>query len=901
MTVRNLDALFQPKSVVLVGASAREGSVGNLLLRNLTQGGFQGTIRAVNPRGGSIDGVSVYKDIDDLPEPAELAVICTPPHFIPDLIDRLGARGTRAAVVITAGFGELGEEGKRLQQQVLDAARPHLLRIVGPNCLGLMAPFAGLNASFSHIAPLEGDIAFVSQSGAVVTGIVDWAASRGIGFSHVVSVGGMADVDFGDLLDYFTADTRTRGVILYVESVTDARKFMSAGRAVSRLKPVIVVKAGRSSAGAKAAASHTGALAGSDAVYTAAFRRAGMLRATGLDELFEAVETLSARPGRSLVGSGRVAIVTNGGGIGVLAADFLQEEGGQLAELSAETIATMDAHLPATWSKANPVDIIGDAPGERYRHAVEAALADKSVDALLVFNCPTAVADNVEAAHAVVAAAAQSTKPVLTSWLGDQAARPARDVLHEAGLPTYDTAAQAVHAFMYLVRHQRNQRLLTETPPLRDQKTGAEDLARPIINAAIADGREWLSEPEAKSVIRAYGIGVSLTREVSDAEEAVQAALEIGFPVALKILSPDITHKTDVGGVTLGLSSVEAVRQAAATMHVQVNNLRPDAKLQGFVVQPMISQTDALELILGLATDKVFGPVVLFGQGGTAVEVIDDKAVALPPLNKALCEDLVSRTRISRLLEGYRDKAPADREAISDAIMAIGDIAADFPEIVELDINPLLASADGVIALDARIRVAAATDAVPGRNFAIRPYPRKLEGRIADRNGRTYPLRPIRPNDVGMLEDFIAQTDRDDLRFRFLSPLKKLPNQLVARLTQIDYAREMAFVVIDGDEVAGRSIVGVGRLAADPDHERAEYAVLVRSDYHGLGFGWALMNKLIDYAREQGIAELFGVVMRENRGMLAMCEKLGFTRTSVPGEPGLVEVVLPLTAVSKSE
>ena len=894
MTVRNLDALFQPKSVVLVGVSARAGSVGNLLLKNLTHSGFEGSITAVNPKGGVIDGISVFKDVDELPEAAELAVICTPPHTIPDLISRLGKRGTRAAVIITAGFGELGPEGKELQRLVLEAARPHLLRIVGPNCLGLMAPFAGLNASFSHISPPKGDIAFVSQSGAVVTGIVDWAASRGIGFSHIVSVGGMADVDFGDLLDYFAADPRTRGVILYVESITDARKFMSAGRAVSRLKPVIVVKAGRSSAGARAAASHTGALAGSDVVYTAAFRRAGMLRAMGLDELFEAVETLSAAPGRNLVGPGRVGIVTNCGGVGVLAADFLQEAGGLLATLSPETIDTLGDGLPLTWSKANPVDIIGDAPGARYQHAVETVLDDASVDALIVFNCPTAVADNVEAAQAVIAAAAKSKKPVLTCWLGDQAARPARAVLHDAGLPTYDTPAQAVHAFTYLVRHQRNQRLLTETPPLREQKTGASDLARPIIEKALAEGRQWLTEPEAKTVIRAYGIGVSMTREVPTAEEAVIAATEMGFPVALKILSPDITHKTDVGGVVLGLSYAEAVRDAANTMQVHVSNARPDAKIQGFVVQPMISRTDAIELILGLATDRVFGPVVLFGQGGTAVEVINDKAVALLPLNRALCEDLVSRTRVSRLLKGYRNKAPADADAISDAIMAVGDIAADFPEIVELDINPLLASSDGVVALDARIKVASAQGTAPGRNFSIRPYPRELEGRLEDKYGKSFPIRPIRPNDVGALEDFIEHTDRDDLRFRFLSPLKRLPNQLVARLTQIDYAREMAFVVFDGEDKKERSITGVGRLAADPDHERAEYAVLVRSDRHGAGLGLALMNRVIDYARDQGIAELFGVVMRENRAMLKMCERLGFVRKTVSGEPGLVEVVLSL-------
>ncbi|MEQ9143389.1 MAG: bifunctional acetate--CoA ligase family protein/GNAT family N-acetyltransferase [Parvibaculaceae bacterium] len=894
MTVRNLDAFFSPRSIALIGASARPASVGNLLLRNLLSAGFAGPVMAVNPRGGEIEGQPVYESVAALPDSADLAVICTPAKTVPGLIEELGAKGTRAAVVITAGFAELGDDGRRLQQEMLEAARPHLMRIVGPNCLGLMAPLSGINASFSHIMAPKGDIAFVSQSGAVVTGVVDWAASRGIGFSHIVSVGGMADVDFGDLLDYFASDTKTRGVVLYVESVTDAAKFMSAGRAVSRLKPVVVVKAGRSAAGAKAAASHTGALAGSDAVYTTAFRRAGMLRASGLDELFDAIETLAARPGRRLEGPGRLGIVTNGGGIGVLASDFLQEEGGELAPLTEETIARLGETLPVTWSKGNPVDIIGDAPGARYEAAVRAVLADPTVDALLAINCPTAVADNVEAAHAVVTAASESSKPVLTCWLGDQTARPARAVLHDAGYPTYDTAAQAVHAYMYLVRHRRNQRLLSETPPLRDGPARAAETARPIIEKALEQGREWLSEPDAKAVLQAYGVPVAQTRQVVDADEAVCVASEIGFPVVLKIHSPDITHKTDVGGVALGLSDEEAVREAALKMQERVAEERPEAALDGFVVEPMVSQTNPVELILGLATDSVFGPVVLFGQGGTAVEVIDDKALALPPLNRALADDLVSRTRVSRLLAGYRDKAPADQDAIADAIMAIGDIAADFPQIVELDINPLLASPDGIIALDARVRVRPAPDARPGSNFAIRPYPRDLEGTIEDRDGRSYPVRPIRPNDAEELERFIDATNRDDLRFRFLSPLKKLPKQLVARLTQIDYDREMAFVVFAREGADEEKILGVGRLSTDPDRERAEYAVLVRSDAHGTGLGYALMRRLIEYARSQGVAELFGMVLRENTGMLDMCEELGFTRKIVPGEPGLVEVVLPL-------
>ncbi|MEQ9517928.1 MAG: bifunctional acetate--CoA ligase family protein/GNAT family N-acetyltransferase [Parvibaculum sp.] len=899
MTIRNLNALFDASSVVLVGASAKPGSLGHVLLRNLAKGGFGGTVMAVNPRaaelGGKIDGIDCYAAIADLPMVADLAVISTPPQTVPALIDELGRAGTRAAVVITAGFGELGEEGRRLQQEMLDAAKPHLLRIVGPNCLGVMAPQIGLNASFCHIAPPVGDVAFISQSGAVVTGVVDWAAGRGIGFSKIVSLGAMSDVDFGDLLDYFASDVTTRAVVLYVESVTHASKFMSAARAVSRLKPVIVIKAGRSEAGAKAAASHTGALAGSDEVYVAAFRRAGMLRAQGLDELFEAVEVLRSPKGRRLQGE-RLGILTNGGGIGVLASDFLQETGGILAELSPSTIAQLDTCLPRTWSHGNPIDIIGDAPGTRYEAAVKFALEDPGVDALLAINCPTAAADNVEAARAVISASRESNKPVLTCWLGDQAAQDARHVLNEAGFPTFETAGQAVHAFSYLVRHRRNQMLLQEVPPVLVPDPHVVARVRPLIEAVLAEGRSWLSEVEAKFVLDAYGIPVTPTEIVLNEEAASEAASRMGYPVALKVLSKEITHKSDIGGVALNLLSQDAVRQALRKMKDRISTAKPDAHIEGFVLQPMVQKGEGIELILGLARDAVFGPVLLFGQGGTAVEVLNDKAIALPPLNAKLVADLVSRTRVSRLLKGYRHVKPVDEDALSKLIMAVGNIAADFPEILELDINPLLASSDGFVALDARIKVGAAAVSLPGEHFAIRPYPQHLETSLADRAGKPHPVRPIRPNDAPLLEAFVAQTNADDLRFRFLSALKRLPGALVARLTQIDYAREMAFVLFDKPDVKPLEILGVGRLSMDPDGRRAEYAVLVRSDCHGTGLGYALMQHVISYARSIGVGELFGIVIKENGPMLAMCEELGFVRHNLPGEPGLYEVVLKLSA-----
>lgn len=894
MTIRNLDKMFAPRSIALIGASAREGTVGQVVLKNLTGAGFAGRIMAVNPQGGTIDGIAVSPDVASLPEAPDLAVIATPPQAIPGLVGELGARGTKAAVVITAGFGELGAEGLALQSRMLEAARPALMRIAGPNCLGVMVPGVGLNASFAHIPPLKGDIAFVSQSGAIVTTVLDWATSRGIGFSHIVSLGGMADVDFGDMLDYLAQDPATRSILLYIESVAHARKFMSAGRQAARLKPVMIIKAGRHEAGAKAAASHTGALAGSDAVYMAAFRRAGMLRVDGIEDLFDAVETLSTRPERKPIVGDRLGILTNGGGLGVLATDFLIDEGGHLAELAPPTVEALDAVLPRTWSRGNPVDIIGDAPAERYARAMEVLLKDPGTDALLVMNCPTAVVDNVAAAHAVIDAAEKSTKPVFTSWLGDKGAQAARQAFLDRKLPTYETPNQAIHAFMLQVRYQRNQRLLMEIPPAGPAWPD-RDLARAraVIDKALAEKREWLSEPEAKALLAAYGVPVVETRIVSDPDEAARVAQEIGFPVALKILSPEITHKTDVGGVVLDLDGAEAVRSAARAMLEKVSLAAPHAHIAGFTVQRMVSRPSAFELILGIVDDATFGPVLLFGQGGTAVEIVRDKAMALPPLNRVLAEDMIRRTRISRLLEGYRGRRGADFDAIAGTLMALGDLAADLPEVAELDINPLWADHSGVIALDARVRVRPARGKGSDR-FAVRPYPSDLEGALRDRSGRIYPLRPIRPEDAPLIDDLLDHTDPEDLRMRFLSPLRRLPRQLAARLTQIDYDREMAFVVFTDE--AEREVAAVGRLSEDPDRERAEYAILVRTDKQGIGLGHALMDHLIAYARARGVGEVFGHVLRENTQMLELCEMLGFTRSRIEGELSVLEMRLPLTA-----
>ncbi len=896
MSIRNFDKLLKPRSLAVIGASPDPKKVGGIVVQNIVRAGFAGRIMLVNPHHDTIGGLAVYPDVAHLPEPADLAVIVTPPDTVPGLLAELGARGTRAAVVITAGFGELGEHGRALQQQALDAARPNLLRIVGPNCVGLMVPGIGLNASFAHLAPLPGDLAFVSQSGALITAVLDWAATPGIGFSHVVSVGDMADVDFGDMLDYLAADPGTRAILLYIEGLRESRKFMSAARAASRAKPVLAVKVGRFAESARAARSHTGALAGSDAVYEAAFRRAGMLRVLTMSELFDAVETLAlTRPQR---GDG-LAVLTNGGGAGVLATDALIAAGGKLAPISTDTIAALDKVLPATWSHGNPIDIIGDAPGERYRTAFDILIADTKIDAVLVLNCPTALASAEDAARAVIAAIgdtgpyALAGRNVLTAWLGDATAQGARRLFSEARIATYDTPDSAVRGFMHRVQYRRNQELLMETPPARPQgKAPDRARAEAVVAHAISCGRSWLDVEEVNAVLECYGVPFPACRVAADAKAAGAAAAELGFPVALKIRSPDIQHKSDVGGVALNLGSAEAVAAEAVAMAARVVAHSPDAQREGFLVQQMVRRPGAIELILGVTEDSVFGPVILFGQGGTLVELMGDTTLELPPLNAALARAQMARTRVFRLLEGYRDTAPADLEAVTGSLLAISQLASDLAELKELDINPLLADRSGVIAVDARIRVAPATKPATAR-LAIRPYPQELESSAALSDGTTLALRPIRPEDEPLLQDIARHMNAEDLRLRFFTPVKGLTHQLAARLTQIDYDREMAIVAL-GE--GGRTALGVARFAADPDNRSAEYAIGVRSDWHGRGLGRMLMERIMAIAAARGIPEIFGDVLRENQPMLDLCRRLGFAIATHPDDPEILRVRKSLVA-----
>ena len=895
MTIRNLEFMFEPRSVALIGASKREGSLGDVLAQNLLDGGFQGSLYFVNPKYKKVRGHECIKDISKLPSPADLAIICTPAKTVPKIIDKLGKAGTRAAVIISAGFGEGNNaEGQKLQQKALDAAKPYTMRLIGPNCLGILVPGIGLNGSFTHINAQQGKLAFITQSGAIVTSILDWAAPHNIGFSHLVSLGDMSDVDFGDMLDYLANDRHTRAILLYIEAVTNARKFLSAARAASRMKPVIVVKSGRYAESAQAANSHTGALAGRDEVYDSVFRRAGMLRVDTLEALFDAAEVLAM----DFQSKGnRLAILTNGGGLGVMATDEAIKQGAQIAELSPDTVEQLNQVLPATWSHGNPVDIIGDAEGDRYAQALEILCKDKNVDAILTLNCPTGITSSQEAAQAVIDTAKKLRyKNLITSWIGGDTAEAARELFAQHQIPSYETPEQAVRAFMYRVNYQTNQIHLAETPPSIPSKFSVDTAAaKAVVEQTLSESRDWLSEAEAKQVLAAYDIPTVTTETASTPAEAGKIAKRMRFPVALKILSPDITHKSDVGGVVLDLQTKGEVTREAELMLKRVEQRMPGVEVDGFTVQPMIQRAGARELIIGVSEDPQFGPVILFGQGGTAVELIDDNAIVLPPLNMRLTKVLINRTRISRLLEGYRDRPAADMDAIALTLLKVSQLIIDLPQITDLDINPLVADENGVMALDARIRVVPREAGFRGeQRLATRPYPKELEQDIPLGDGRTLLLRPIRPEDEPSLKASFEQLSNEEKRLRFFVPMKTLNHMAAARFTQIDYDREMALVLTEKGIPGKTTIYGSVRLISDPDNIKAEYAIIIGKEMTGMGLGMMMMRRIIRYGKERGLQEIYGEVLRENTTMLKLCKALGFVESLMPEEPSLVKVTLTL-------
>ncbi|WP_319799018.1 bifunctional acetate--CoA ligase family protein/GNAT family N-acetyltransferase [Nitrobacter sp.] len=897
MSTYRLNSLLAPNSVALVGASPRSGSVGRAIINNIRASRFEGPFGVVNSRYREIGGIPTVRRLSELPFVPELVVVTTPAPTVPEIVAEAGQLGSAGAIIISAG---LGHGAGSLAEAADRAARASHMRLIGPNCLGILMPTINLNASFAAHMPRAGNLALISQSGAIATGMVDWAAHRNVGFSGIISVGDQLDVDIADLLDFFALDTETKAILMYIEAIKDARKFMSAARAAARVKPVVVVKSGRMAQGARAAATHTGALAGSDAVYDAAFRRAGILRVFDLRELFDCAQTLS----RVKVSAGkRLAILTNGGGIGVLAVDRLVELGGIPAALDPIVRQRLDAVLPATWSGSNPVDIIGDADPARYAAALEILLEDGDSDAVLVMNVQTAIADSGAVATAVTRAVdadrrkhADSAKPALAVWVGGD--ENISRTFADAGIPDFPTEDDAVRGFMHLVHHREVVESLAAVPPsLAHEFVPDVAAARRIVESAVAEGRGWLGPIEAMGVLNAYGIAGVPTRAAADVEEAAahaQALFVQGATIVLKVLSRDISHKSDVGGVVLNLTSVDAVRAAARSILANAKAKRPDARIDGFMVQPMILRPKARELILGIASDPTFGSVIVFGHGGTAVEVINDKALALPPLDLRLARDLVERTRVSRLLRAYRDVPPVKQDEIPLTLVKLAQLAADIPEIGELDLNPLLADETGVLTVDARIAVGPPVRKFVGTgnaNFAVRPYPSQWLRHLELKDNWRIMVRPIRPDDETPIYGFLRHVTKEDLRLRFFAATKPLSHEFIVRLTQLDYARAMAFVAFDE---ATDEMVGVVRIHSDSIYETGEYAILVRSDLKGRGLGWRLMQLIIEYARSEGLKFIAGDVLAENTVMLAMCRDLGFEIVGDPVERDICHVRLAL-------
>lgn len=875
MTIRNLSHLFQPTSIALIGASDRAGTLGRAVLDNVLADGFEGPVHVVNPHRCERAGISWAASISALETAPDLAVIMTPAATVPGIVSELGQIGTKCAVVISSGV----TDASGLRKAMLDAAKPHLLRIVGPNCLGIMAPHARLNATFAGTAARPGRLALISQSGALVTAVLDWANVRGIGFSGIASVGDMADVDFGDLIDLFAVDPGTDAILLYIEGVTNAGKFLAAARAAARSKPVIAIKAGRSPAAARAALSHTGALAGAYDVYQAAFSRAGIVMVDSLTELFDAAAILGAC--RHVKGD-RVGIVTNGGGAGILAVDALDRTMATLAPLAPTTIASLDQQLPPQWSRTNPVDVIGDAGPERYRAAVRAMLEDDTVDTLVVMNCPTGEARSIDIAKAMIeeverARKAHVIKPVLACWLGDANAASVGPLMAAASIPTYTTPDDVIRGLGHLLGAHHARLMLTDGPAASRDLTSDLAAARKIISRARNEGRTILSEIESKGLLEAYAIPTVATRFAPTVEAVEDACASLTPPFAVKIVSPDISHKSDAGGVALDLHNWRAATAAARTMEKHIRSEQPEAKILGFAVEDMARRPNAHEMIVGIATDPTFGPIVMVGAGGTAVEILNDKALALPPIDNAEAHALIGRTRIAKLLAGYRGMPAGDIDALANVLDALSAITVDLPDVAELDINPLLVDEDGVLALDTRIRITAEPQ-VESR-LALSPVPMKWATELVTQSGLPFYVRPVRADDEAALDEFFEHVSREDLRYRFLTGLHHVGHDRLAMMTRVDYRRTISFLAFDQ---ARKTVIATAMLAADPDRTRAEVALATRSDMKGKGLSWALFEHVLRYAKAEGIGVIEAIECADHEAALRMEREMGFTTVCDP-------------------
>jgi acetyltransferase len=880
MGLHNLDRIFDPRSVAVIGASAKPGSIGNALMENLVQGGFKGGIIPVNPRYTELYGLKTYPSLSDADGEPDLVVIATPIHTVPGIVRECVERGAAGAIIISAGGKESGEQGRKIEEEIDRIAREGGLRIIGPNCLGIIRPGKNLNASFAAHMPGDGNLAFISQSGAICTAMLDLALKEHMGFRHFVSIGSMLDVDFGDLVDYLGNDPQTRSILLYVESLSHFRKFMSAAREVSRVKPIIVLKAGKSAAGARAAASHTGAMAGEDAVYDAAFKRAGIARVNNLEDFFDCAELLAKQ--RPPAGR-RMVVVTNAGGPGVMAADAIEQYGLELSGLTQETMDKLNGLLPPQWSHGNPIDILGDATPERYAGVADCCFKGREVDGMLVILNPQAMTEPADVAEAVARSLRERPYPVFAVWMGGGHVEEGIEILNRKGIPTYATPERAVRSFMYLNNYTRNLEMLQEIPSQLPHAAGADErAARKLIEEGLARDGNILTEIESKSLLGFFGIPVNRTEVASSLEDALRLAPELGYPLVMKIHSPDITHKTEAGGVKVGLRSDDGVRKAYGEIMKSAGEYAPEARLEGVTLQRMIENPDA-EILLGAKRDPNFGPVILFGMGGIFAEIMGDRALGLPPMNQTLARRLMEGTRVFRILTGYRNRPAADLPLLERMIVSLSHLLVDFPEISELDMNPVIVKDGRPWAVDARV-VVSASDVGSPEHLVIRPYPEQYEFREITRGGLDLHIRPIRPEDAPLLLELFDSLSERSRYLRFFSALKALSRDMLVRFTQVDYDRHIALVGLLQEDGRER-MIGVARIMSDPDRNRAEFAVAVGDPWQGKGAGRKLLERGLDVAREYGIREIRGEVLAENKAMLRLGRELGF-RISPDGEAG---------------
>jgi acetyltransferase len=878
-----LDRFFTPQAIAVFGASERENAVGTRVYNNLLESGFSGPIYPINPKYTTLNDHDCYPDIQSIKQPIDLAVIATPAPTVPEILHTCGEHGVRAAIVISAGFSEGDGKGLAYERAALDIARQYQMRLLGPNCLGLIRPSIGMNATFSKNSAQPGNLALVSQSGALCTAILDWAVEHDIGFSTIVSLGDAADIDFGDILDYLSQDAQTQSILLYVEGIRNARRFISGLRIAARMKPVIVIKSGRHEEGSRAATTHTGALIGSDNVFDAALQRAGVVRAQTIEQLFAAAQLLTTQ---QRVSGNRLAIVTNGGGPGVMATDRAVDLGVKLAELSSDTISNLDKILPAHWSHQNPVDVLGDASPERYEAAVSACLADENVDGVLVMLTPQAMTDVTSCAEAVIASHKGQSKPVLVCWMGEKLVAEANKLFTQNHIPHFASPESSVEAFAYLATYYQNQQLLMQVPgPRAKHSEPDKEGAELIIDSVLSENRTVLTITESKALLHAFDIPFTRSIECHTANEALVAAESLGFPIAMKIHSPDISHKSDVGGVRLNIGSAQLIRHTYHQLVEEVGHKYPDANISGVTIEPMYISPHGRELLIGVSRDPVFGPVITFGSGGKQVEILRDSAVALPPLNTFLIEQIINQTKVASLLKDFRDMPAIKMSALVRVLRRVSEMVCELPQIQALDINPLIADKNGVMALDARIVVGKQAPSHDHySHMAIHPYPGHLESQFQLADGTTITVRPIRPEDAEIEQSFVRKLSAKSKYFRFMRSVNELTQEMLVRFTQLDYHRELALIGVveqNGEEVE----VGVSRYAMNPDGKSCEFAVIVADEWQRKGIGSHLMDTLMDAARQRGFQTMDGEILADNHNMLGLVKSLGFQIHTSPDDP----------------